>query len=126
MILSDTVGLIRDMPAGLFAAFRATFEEVAGADVLLEVVDASNPEHTEHLESTEKVLAELGLIDRPRLRVFNKADRLTDLEQEVLAERGEGALASAVTKGGMDATCARLAALLRETQLRAGSVSGNV
>jgi GTP-binding protein HflX len=113
MILSDTVGLIRDMPAGLFAAFRATFEEVAGADVLLEVVDASDPESGEHLASTEKVLADLGLLDRPRLRVFNKADRLSDLEREVLVERGEGVLASAITKGGMDAAVARLSELVR-------------
>jgi GTP-binding protein HflX len=114
LILSDTVGLIRDMPAGLFAAFRATFEEVAAADVLLEVVDASDPEHAEHQESTEKVLADLGLLDRPRLRVFNKADRLSDLERDVLLERGEGVLASAITKGGMDATVTRLAELVRE------------
>jgi GTPase len=113
MILSDTVGLIRDMPAGLFAAFRATFEEVAGADVLLEVVDASDPESGEHLASTEKVLADLGLLDRPRLRVFNKADRLSDLEREVLVERDEGVLASAITKGGMDEAVARLSELVR-------------
>jgi GTP-binding protein HflX len=114
LILSDTVGLIRDMPAGLFAAFRATFEEVAAADVLLEVVDASDPEHAEHLESTEKVLADLGLLDRPRLRVLNKADRLSELEREVLVGRDEGVLSSAITKGGMDDAVARLSELVRK------------
>jgi GTP-binding protein HflX len=111
LIVSDTVGLIRDMPKSLFAAFRATFEEAAGAELLVEVVDASDAEHQEHLASTDKVLGELGLVDRPRLRVYNKVDRLTAQEREALAERGEGILTSAIEPNGMETLRERLAAL---------------
>jgi len=94
LIVSDTVGLIRHMPKALFAAFRATFEEAAGADFLLELCDASSPELAEHLETTELVLAELGLVNTPRLRVYSKVDRLTPEERAVLEERADGVLLS--------------------------------
>jgi GTP-binding protein HflX len=90
VVLTDTVGFIREMPKDLFAAFRATFEEASDADLLLEVVDASDPEHEEHLETTAGILTELGLGDRPRLRVFNKTDRLDAEQQAALAERHDG------------------------------------
>jgi len=96
LLLSDTVGLIRHMPEALFAAFRATFEEAAASDFLLEVVDASNPEFDEHLETTDAVLAELGLAERPRLRVYNKVDRLSPEERDALAARDDGMLVSAL------------------------------
>ena len=96
VLLSDTVGLIRHMPEALFAAFRATFEEAAASDLLLEVIDASNPEYDEHLGTTDEVLAELGLADRPRLRVYNKVDRLSPEERDALADRDDGVLVSAV------------------------------
>lgn len=76
VILTDTVGFIRDMPRDLFAAFRATFEEAEDADVLWEVVDASDAEHGEHMKATTQLLEELGLGQVPRLRLFNKIDRL--------------------------------------------------
>jgi GTP-binding protein HflX len=90
VVLTDTVGFIRDMPKDLFAAFRATFEEASDADLLLEVVDASDPEHEEHLETTTSILEELGLAAQPRLRVYNKADRLDAEGQEALAARPDG------------------------------------
>jgi GTPase len=90
VVLTDTVGFIREMPKDLFAAFRATFEEASDADLLLEVVDASDPEHEEHLETTAGILTELGLGDRPRLRVFNKTDRLDAEQRAALAERHNG------------------------------------
>jgi len=74
VILSDTVGFIRDMPETLFTAFRATFEEAADADVLVEVVDVSDPEHPEHMRATAELLAQLDLGDRPRITVLNKID----------------------------------------------------
>ena len=84
VVLTDTVGFIREMPKDLFAAFRATFEEASDADLLLEVVDASDPEHEDHLETTAAILEELGLASRPRLRVYNKTDRLDGEHQAAL------------------------------------------
>jgi GTP-binding protein HflX len=80
LILSDTVGFIRDMPETLFTAFRATFEEAADADVLIEVVDFSDPEHTEHMRATADLLSQLDLGDRPRITVLNKMDLVSDPE----------------------------------------------
>ena len=118
VILSDTVGLIRDMPTGLFAAFRATFEETASADLLLEVVDASNPELDEHLATTEAVLADLGLLDRPRLRAYNKVDRLEPELRRALGERGDGILLSALEAETTKALAERLDALLEPEEQR--------
>ncbi len=76
VVLTDTVGFIRDMPKDLFAAFKATFEEAADADLLIVVVDISNPDSRDHEETTTELLERLGLSDKPRLTVLNKADRL--------------------------------------------------
>jgi GTP-binding protein HflX len=94
VVLTDTVGFIRDMPKDLFAAFRATFEEASDADLLLEVVDAADPEHEEHLETTNRILDELGLAEKPRIRVFNKADKLEEETQAALANRTDGVFIS--------------------------------
>src|SRR5207237_4644566 len=74
VVITDTVGFIRDLPKDLFAAFRATFEETADADLLLHIVDAADPAKQKHIETTEKLLAELSLEGITRLLVFNKAD----------------------------------------------------
>ena len=108
IVLTDTVGFIRDMPKDLFAAFRATFEEASDSDLLLEVVDASDPEHEEHLETTTKILEELGLGERPRLRVYNKSDRLDADGNDALAARGDGIAIS----GNDPSSAARLLAPL--------------
>ncbi|MCA9594117.1 MAG: GTPase HflX [Myxococcales bacterium] len=84
VILTDTVGFIRDMPKDLFAAFRATFEEAADADLLLQLVDASDPEHGEHERATEDLLKKLELERIPRLLVYNKLDLLSGPEQHAL------------------------------------------
>jgi GTPase len=76
VLLSDTVGFLRDLPSGLIAAFRATLEEVQEAALILQVSDISNPRHEEQDAEVEKVLAELGVANRPRLHVFNKIDEL--------------------------------------------------
>ncbi|MCS6798948.1 MAG: GTPase HflX [Myxococcota bacterium] len=75
-LVTDTVGFIRQMPRDLFAAFRATFEEAAAADLLVQVLDASDPALETHVRTTDAVLVELGLEAIPRLRVYNKIDRL--------------------------------------------------
>ena len=76
--VTDTVGFIRKLPHHLVASFRATLEEARAADVLLHVVDASHPDWEGQLRVVEKVLAELGLADRPILLVFNKIDAVLD------------------------------------------------
>jgi len=78
LVLSDTVGFIRQLPHQLVAAFRATLEEVAQADLILEVLDAADPEWPSRAACVAEVLAEIGAAEVPRLRVFNKIDRLAD------------------------------------------------
>ncbi len=74
--LSDTVGFIRDLPHGLIDAFEATLQEAADADLLLHVVDSSNPNHPEQMIEVQRVLAEIGAEGVPQLIVFNKLDAL--------------------------------------------------
>jgi GTP-binding protein HflX len=76
--VTDTVGFIRKLPHHLVASFRATLEEVRGADVLLHVVDASHPDWEGQMRVVDKVLAELDLADMPLIPVFNKMDAVTD------------------------------------------------
>ena len=97
-VLSDTVGFIREMPRDLFAAFRATFEEARDADLILEIVDASDPEHEEHEKTTRKLLKELGLDDIPRLVVWNKTDLLDQEQQAALRERMDDVALCALTR----------------------------
>src|SRR5579859_3717769 len=84
VLVSDTVGFIRDLPKGLLTAFRATLEEVQEAALILHVSDVSNSHHDELDEEVDKILRELGVADRPRLRVLNKVDLLTAEQRESL------------------------------------------
>ena len=79
-VISDTVGLIRDLPHTLVAAFRATLEETVHADLLLHVVDAANPRRDEQIENVNAVLTEIGAQDIPQLMVWNKIDLAPPLE----------------------------------------------
>lgn len=90
VLISDTVGFIRDLPPGLIAAFRATLEEVQEAAVMLHVTDISNPSHAEQDVEVEKVLRDLGVADRPRVRIFNKMDRLAPGEIAALRKLHPG------------------------------------
>lgn len=123
IVLTDTVGFIRNMPKELFAAFRATFEEAADADLLLEVVDASDPEHETHVETTRKLLEELELSTLPILRVYNKLDRLTPDEVAAIHNDPETVGLSAIDKAStrqlLDRIGVDLAAALREREARA-------
>ncbi|GAB4388079.1 MAG: GTPase HflX [Thermodesulfovibrionales bacterium] len=87
IVITDTVGFIRDLPGDLMAAFRATLEELADADLLLHLVDASNPRFPRHIESVEKILEDLGLGDKERVLVLNKTDRLSREEARNLSAR---------------------------------------
>jgi len=86
VVLSDTVGFIRDLPHSLVAAFRATLEETVRADLLLHVIDAASPVRAQQVEEVGKVLAEIGAQDVPQVMVWNKID-LARLEPGV--ERDE-------------------------------------
>jgi len=76
IVMSDTVGFIRHLPHGLVAAFRSTLEETVQADLLLHVVDASNPNYADQISEVNKVLVEIDAGDIPQLLVFNKIDLL--------------------------------------------------
>jgi len=79
-LLTDTVGFIRKLPPQLIASFRSTLGEVVEADCLLHLVDISHPAHVEQMETVERVLADLGVQDRPQILVFNKVDAVEDSE----------------------------------------------
>ena len=78
MSLSDTVGFIRDLPHGLVDAFQATLQEAIDADLLLHVVDASNPNFPEQIQQVQKVLKEIGAQEVPLVLVFNKLDAVDE------------------------------------------------
>ena len=87
VIITDTVGFIRDLPKSLLGAFKATLEELEDADLLLHLVDLSNPRFNDQIESVEKILSDLDLGTRQRLLVFNKVDQLDPLEVQHLCRR---------------------------------------
>jgi GTP-binding protein HflX len=103
LLVSDTVGFIERLPHALVAAFRATLEEVAAADLLLHVVDASSPDRERQMDAVRSVLAEVGADRVPSVDVFNKCDRLDQGELTRLRALHPGALfVSAATGEGRD------------------------
>jgi GTP-binding protein HflX len=110
VLLSDTVGFIRDLPHTLVTSFRATLEEVEKAEVLLHVQDAAHPEAAAHKAEVEKVLAELGVLAKPRIEVWNKLDLLTAEQQAALGGKGVGV--SALRGAGVEGLLAALDAAL--------------
>ena len=81
VIITDTVGFIRSLPASLMGAFKATLEELRDADLLLHVVDAANPRFEDQIAQVGRILEELELGDKPQLLVFNKADLLAEMKK---------------------------------------------
>ena len=108
VLLSDTVGFIRDLPPGLIAAFRATLEEVQESALILLVTDISNPHHTEQDVEVEKILKELGVADRPRLHVLNKIDRLPPEQAAVTNGNHNSVRVSGLTGNGLETLLARI------------------
>ncbi len=96
VIITDTVGFIRDLPKDLFTAFRATLEELEDADLLLHIADISNPRFEQHMNSVEKILSELRLSQKPQLLVFNKVDLVDAEEAEAICRRFGGIAISAI------------------------------
>ncbi len=101
VVITDTVGFIADLPPDLVAAFRATLEELADADLLLHVVDAADPRLEAKLEAVQRILEQLHLAEIPRLVVLNKMDLLEPYEAEALARRFEGVAVSAAKRQGL-------------------------
>ena len=119
-ILSDTVGFVSDLPTELIAAFRATLEEVASADLLVHVRNVAHPDREAQREDVDDVLASLGLAEEgapPRIEAWNKIDLLSGEERSRLieeAKRREDVIPiSAVTSEGLDALRERMAECLR-------------
>ena len=121
VVLSDTVGFIRNLPHGLVAAFRATLEETAEADLLLHVVDAGSPDRERQIEAVNQVIAEIGAGEVEQLMIYNKIDLTGNVPEVRLDPYGRisGLALSAGTGAGVDA----LRDLLRErAQARAQAV----
>lgn len=102
IIVTDTVGFIQDLPATLVEAFKATLEELDGAHLLVHVLDAADPDVEEQLLDVERILDELGLGDKPRLRVWNKADAADPTVLASLIDHHGGLAASAQDGEGLE------------------------
>jgi GTP-binding protein HflX len=123
VVVSDTVGFINKLPHDLVDAFRATLEEVIRADLLLEVVDASDPSFIGQQAAVQAVLDELGVGDKPRITVFNKIDRLdADLRAGPMPSSGDTAFVSATTGEGLDRLLQRIGDALRARMVAVDTV----
>ncbi|MDX9826360.1 MAG: GTPase HflX [Spirochaetia bacterium] len=103
LLLTDTVGFVRNLPHGLVEAFKATLEEASSADLLIHVVDGADPEHERQMATTQKVLSEIGAGSLPHILVLNKSD-LADSEtlRDWQRTHPEGLLVSAKTGEGLN------------------------
>jgi len=102
VIITDTVGFIRDLPKDLVAAFRATLEELEDASLLLHVVDASDPQRDSKIAAVDKVLEGLSLESTPRLIVWNKIDRVSPVIAKALLKKRGGVAVSALEQRGFE------------------------
>jgi GTP-binding protein HflX len=96
VVITDTVGFIKDLPKDLMGAFRPTFDELRESDLLIHLIDISHPRFPEHIDSVEKILMELKLDHIPRLRVFNKEDKLGRPEGDAICQKHGGICISAL------------------------------
>ncbi len=119
VLLSDTVGFIRDLPHHLIASFRATLEEAASADLLIHVADAGNPEVVSQIKNASKVLESLGIDEKDTLLVLNKIDTLPVEKREALRERYPLAILISAHDGeGLDQLTHAVSELLSREFLR--------
>lgn len=115
VLLSDTVGFIRKLPAHLVAAFRATLEELEGASLLLHVTDASHAQHAQQDAAVVDLLEALGLASTPRIHVWNKIDLLDELDRKRVASPGSTDLAVSAWAGeGLDTLLRRIDEMLTQ------------
>lgn len=118
ILLTDTVGFILELPPPLVDAFRATLEEVTEADALIHLVDASNPAWEAQVSSVKQILADMPIVVGPTLLVFNKLDRVADLDAfkaRVRANYPDAVMLSAVKRQGLDLLCQALMKMLRKS-----------
>ncbi len=112
IVLTDTVGFIRNLPKELTEAFQATLEELYNADTLLHVVDASHADFEEHIQAVDEILHKMELGEKRHVRVFNKWDAVTEENSlRILALYPDDFRVSAITKEGLKELCEKLAEL---------------
>jgi len=115
VLISDTVGFIKKLPTSLVAAFRATLEEVAVADMLVHVVDASHPNVLEHISAVHDVLSDLSAVDKPMITVLNKADKVRKEDLAwLVAQVPNPVVTSATMRFGLGATLGKIQEVLSE------------
>ena len=114
LVLTDTVGFIRDLPEDLVAAFKATLEELGEADVLVHVVDLAQPGWEERMAAVNTIIGELGLRDTPVILAFNKIDAVDEQEAKNLCRRCEAIGISAIDRATLRPLTERLMRYLRE------------
>ena len=114
VLLADTVGFIRDLPPELIEAFRATLEEIETSTLILHIVDASQAESRDRMDSVARILAELELDEIPQITVFNKSDLLAERQRIELAERHNSLVVSARTGAGTEALVDQIGRLLKK------------
>jgi GTP-binding protein HflX len=112
VILTDTVGFIRDLPKDLVAAFQTTLQELQEADVLVHVIDAHSQNPAQHISAVDHILTELGLQGIPCLRFFNKGDLMSVEDMQGLCSRYNGIGGSALDEASLDLVRQEIARLL--------------
>jgi GTPase len=130
VIINDTVGFIRDLPEALVAAFRATLEEIADSDLLVHVVDASNPRSLHQIESVDKILGDLQYTSIPQIIVLNKADlispeEIATLQRQISLDKGVECVAiSANARDTLKPLVERIAARIGSFSVNTASQTG--
>ncbi|MDH4011307.1 MAG: GTPase HflX, partial [Desulfobacterales bacterium] len=114
VIISDTVGFIKDLPADLLVAFRATLEELENADLLLHIIDISNPQYLTQIDSVERIIADLNLEHTASIRVLNKIDRVSADQIQKLNRQLGGMTISAKQKSTLLPLIDRMETLLAD------------
>jgi GTP-binding protein HflX len=125
IIITDTVGFIRNLPKDLLDAFRSTLQELEDADLLLHVIDLSSPHFKDQMEEVEKLLVKLDLGQKPILRVFNKMDLVGEEYAHRIAERYGGIAISALKKETLVPLVEKIEKILWETKVLKASASSS-
>ncbi|MEJ2101687.1 MAG: GTPase HflX [Desulfobacterales bacterium] len=116
VIITDTVGFIRDLPKDLLVAFRATLEELENADLLLHVIDVSNPHYLAQIDSVEQIISDLNLEHAALIRVLNKTDLINPAITQKLSHTLDGTAISAIQKSTLLPLIHRMEILIENTR----------